>query len=193
MQIRSRRTCLPRGINPAMELGSLKFRVSREEFADSVAWVARSLPSRPPVPVLGGVLLDATEAGLTVSGFPRRSASRQMSRLQVRHSSPTPPCRYHQVASQQAGRCDPRGHSRAHLVRKRQVLCPRCRSRTTPASDASAAVRVHSRRPVLRSHQPGSRCSRQGRHPSDAQGYPCRDRTEFDRPRRYRPLPSRCS
>ena len=52
-----------------MELGSLKFRVSREEFADSVAWVARSLPSRPPVPVLGGVLLDATEAGLTVSGF----------------------------------------------------------------------------------------------------------------------------
>ncbi|GAA3158108.1 hypothetical protein GCM10020255_039840 [Rhodococcus baikonurensis] len=55
--------------NPAMELGSLKFRVSREEFADSVAWVARSLPSRPPVPVLGGVLLDATEAGLTVSGF----------------------------------------------------------------------------------------------------------------------------
>lgn len=55
--------------NPAMELGSLKFRVSREEFADSVAWVARSLPSRPPVPVLGGVLLDATETGLTVSGF----------------------------------------------------------------------------------------------------------------------------
>lgn len=52
-----------------MELGSLKFRVSREDFADSVAWVARSLPSRPPVPVLGGVLLDASEQGLTVSGF----------------------------------------------------------------------------------------------------------------------------
>ncbi|MFD4369318.1 DNA polymerase III subunit beta [Rhodococcus sp. NPDC058521] len=52
-----------------MELGSLKFRVSREEFADSVAWVARSLPSRPPVPVLGGVLLDASEQFLTVSGF----------------------------------------------------------------------------------------------------------------------------
>ncbi|NLE80177.1 MAG: DNA polymerase III subunit beta [Rhodococcus sp.] len=52
-----------------MELGNLKFRVSREEFADSVAWVARSLPSRPPVPVLGGVLLDASEQFLTVSGF----------------------------------------------------------------------------------------------------------------------------
>ncbi|UYP19025.1 DNA polymerase III subunit beta [Rhodococcus sp. Z13] len=52
-----------------MELGSMKFRVAREDFADSVAWVARSLPSRPPVPVLGGVLLGAEEQGLTVSGF----------------------------------------------------------------------------------------------------------------------------
>lgn len=48
----------------------MKFRVVREEFADAVAWVARSLPSRPPVPVLGGVLLAAdADAGLTVSGF----------------------------------------------------------------------------------------------------------------------------
>ncbi len=38
----------------------MKFRVAREDFADSVAWVARSLPSRPPVPVLGGVLLVRT-------------------------------------------------------------------------------------------------------------------------------------
>jgi len=52
-----------------MELGSLKFRVAREDFSDSVAWVARSLPSRPPVPVLGVVLLAADEQGLTVSGF----------------------------------------------------------------------------------------------------------------------------
>lgn len=47
----------------------MKFRVAREDFADSVAWVARSLPSRPPVPVLGGVLLAADEQALTVSGF----------------------------------------------------------------------------------------------------------------------------
>lgn len=47
----------------------MKFRVAREDFADSVAWVARSLPSRPPVPVLGGVLLGADDQGLTVSGF----------------------------------------------------------------------------------------------------------------------------
>ncbi|NUS45903.1 MAG: DNA polymerase III subunit beta, partial [Mycobacteriaceae bacterium] len=52
-----------------MVLANLKFRVAREDFAEAVAWVARSLPARPPVPVLGGVLLAADEDGLTVSGF----------------------------------------------------------------------------------------------------------------------------
>ncbi|GLZ32683.1 DNA polymerase III subunit beta [Lentzea sp. NBRC 105346] len=48
----------------------MKIRVERDGLADAVAWVARSLPSRPPVPVLGGVLLDAeSEDALTVSGF----------------------------------------------------------------------------------------------------------------------------
>ncbi|HEV7647643.1 MAG TPA: DNA polymerase III subunit beta [Actinophytocola sp.] len=52
----------------------MKIRVERDGLADAVAWVARSLPSRPPVPVLGGILLDAgdSEAGseaLTISGF----------------------------------------------------------------------------------------------------------------------------
>jgi DNA polymerase-3 subunit beta len=53
----------------------MKIRVERDGLADAVAWVARSLPSRPPVPVLGGVLLDAgsdegdTGDALTVSGF----------------------------------------------------------------------------------------------------------------------------
>jgi DNA polymerase-3 subunit beta len=54
----------------------MKIRVERDGLADAVAWVARSLPSRPPVPVLGGVLLDAGSGpestggdALTVSGF----------------------------------------------------------------------------------------------------------------------------
>jgi DNA polymerase-3 subunit beta len=56
----------------------MKFRVERDALADGVAWVARSLPSRPPVPVLGGVLLQAGSGGvdqdgdgqsLTISGF----------------------------------------------------------------------------------------------------------------------------
>ena len=43
----------------------MKIRVERDGLADAVAWVARSLPSRPPVPVLGGVLLDAGSDGTT--------------------------------------------------------------------------------------------------------------------------------
>jgi DNA polymerase-3 subunit beta len=50
-------------------LTDLKFRLVREDFADAVAWVARNLPTRPTVPVLAGVLLSGSDAGLTISGF----------------------------------------------------------------------------------------------------------------------------
>jgi len=58
----------------------MKFRVERDVLADAAAWVARSLPARPPVPVLGGVLVDATSAEggdrLTVSGFDYETSAR---------------------------------------------------------------------------------------------------------------------
>ncbi len=47
----------------------MKFRVARDDLADAVAWVAKSLPARPPVPVLGGILLEVTGSTLTVAGF----------------------------------------------------------------------------------------------------------------------------
>jgi DNA polymerase-3 subunit beta len=47
----------------------MKFRVERDTLADAVAWTAKSLPSRPSVPVLAGVLLRVTDGHLTVSGF----------------------------------------------------------------------------------------------------------------------------
>ena len=47
----------------------MKFRVERDPLADAVAWTARSLPARPAVPVLGGVLLEVADSTLTVSGF----------------------------------------------------------------------------------------------------------------------------
>jgi DNA polymerase-3 subunit beta len=50
-------------------LSDLKFRLTREDFAEAVAWVARNLPSRPTVPVLAGVLLTGSDEGLTISGF----------------------------------------------------------------------------------------------------------------------------
>jgi DNA polymerase-3 subunit beta len=47
----------------------MKFRVERDALADAVAWTAKSLPSRPSVPVLAGVLLRVTDGRLQVSGF----------------------------------------------------------------------------------------------------------------------------
>jgi len=47
----------------------MKFRVERDALADAVAWTAKSLPNRPPVPVLAGVLLAVGDGRLTVSGF----------------------------------------------------------------------------------------------------------------------------
>jgi len=37
----------------------VKFRIDRDALADAVAWTARTLPVRPPVPVLAGMLMDA--------------------------------------------------------------------------------------------------------------------------------------
>ena len=46
----------------------MKFRVEHDTLADAVAWVARALPTRPVVPVLSGMRLDAGD-GLTLSCF----------------------------------------------------------------------------------------------------------------------------
>ncbi|WP_067598276.1 DNA polymerase III subunit beta [Nocardiopsis listeri] len=51
----------------------MKFRVERDVLADAVAWTARTLPTRPSVPVLAGILLDAGETDgrqrVRLSGF----------------------------------------------------------------------------------------------------------------------------
>jgi DNA polymerase III subunit beta len=47
----------------------MKFEVDQDILADAVAWVARALPSRPVVPILSSLRLDAEEDGLTLSCF----------------------------------------------------------------------------------------------------------------------------
>nr|PZM99180.1 MAG: DNA polymerase III subunit beta [Actinomycetota bacterium] len=48
----------------------MKFAVDRDVLADAVAWTARAVPTRPPVPVLAGVLIDASADGtVTLSSF----------------------------------------------------------------------------------------------------------------------------
>ncbi|MGW1259759.1 DNA polymerase III subunit beta [Streptomyces sp. NPDC002513] len=54
----------------------MEFRVDRKAFAEAVGWAGRVLPTRTPVPVLGGLLLEATAGRLTVSGFDFETAAR---------------------------------------------------------------------------------------------------------------------
>jgi len=54
----------------------VKFRVERDVLADAVAWAARSLPVRPSVPVLSGLLIDASDEGLVLSTFDYETSAR---------------------------------------------------------------------------------------------------------------------
>lgn len=47
----------------------MKIRVERDVLAEAVAWVARSLPARPPAPVLAGLLLKAEDGAVSFSSF----------------------------------------------------------------------------------------------------------------------------
>ncbi|WP_017609418.1 DNA polymerase III subunit beta [Nocardiopsis xinjiangensis] len=51
----------------------MKFRVERDVLADAVAWTARTLPTRPSVPVLVGILLETDDSEghqrVRLSGF----------------------------------------------------------------------------------------------------------------------------
>ena len=47
----------------------MKIRVERDVLAEAVAWAARTLPSRPSLPVLAGLVLTAGDEGLTLSSF----------------------------------------------------------------------------------------------------------------------------
>jgi DNA polymerase-3 subunit beta len=47
----------------------MRFIVERDTLAEAVAWVARSLPSRPVLPILSGLMLEASSGGLVLSCF----------------------------------------------------------------------------------------------------------------------------
>lgn len=47
----------------------MRFTVSTQALTDSLAWVARSLPARPAVPILAGVKMDVADGRLSLSTF----------------------------------------------------------------------------------------------------------------------------
>jgi DNA polymerase-3 subunit beta len=63
-------------VTPGESPATVKVRVERDVLAESMAWVARSLPSRPSVPILAGLLVEAGDGQLVLSGFDYETSTR---------------------------------------------------------------------------------------------------------------------
>jgi len=68
----------------------VKFRVERDVLADAVAWTARTLPTRPSVPVLVGILLETDDSEghqrVRLSGFDYEVSTQSMIDVDVEES-----------------------------------------------------------------------------------------------------------
>ncbi|TQJ30376.1 DNA polymerase III subunit beta [Microbacterium sp. SLBN-146] len=54
----------------------MKFHVNRDVFSEAVSFVVKLLPQRNPQPILAGVLIEATDAGLSLSAFDYEASAR---------------------------------------------------------------------------------------------------------------------
>ena len=54
----------------------MKFVVNRDVFSDAVTFVVKLLPQRPTLPILSGVVLEASDGALTLSSFDYEVSSR---------------------------------------------------------------------------------------------------------------------
>jgi DNA polymerase-3 subunit beta len=54
----------------------MKFTITADALADAAAFAAKGLSARPPVPVLSGLLIEAVQGGLRISGFDYEKSAR---------------------------------------------------------------------------------------------------------------------
>ena len=54
----------------------MKIRLEQDALADAVQWAARSLPNRPSVPILAGLLIKAADGQVTMSSFDYETSAR---------------------------------------------------------------------------------------------------------------------
>ena len=47
----------------------MKFHVNRDVFSEAVSFVVKLLPQRNPQPILAGVLIEASDEGLSLAAF----------------------------------------------------------------------------------------------------------------------------
>ena len=56
----------------------MRFVVERDALSDGVAWVSRSLSSRPIMPVLLGVVIDAQKNGVHLAGYDLETSAKSI-------------------------------------------------------------------------------------------------------------------
>lgn len=61
----------------------MKIRVERDVLADAVQWVARSLPTRPSVPILAGLRIEASGNDVVLSSFDYETSAKVTIRADV--------------------------------------------------------------------------------------------------------------
>lgn len=54
----------------------MKFHVNRDVFSEAVSFVVKLLPQRNPQPILAGVLIEASESGLSLAAFDYEASAR---------------------------------------------------------------------------------------------------------------------
>ncbi|MFH8251794.1 DNA polymerase III subunit beta [Microbacterium sp. B2969] len=54
----------------------MRFHVNRDVFSEAVSFVVKLLPQRNPQPILAGVLIEATDAGLSLAAFDYEASAR---------------------------------------------------------------------------------------------------------------------
>ncbi|WP_248242475.1 DNA polymerase III subunit beta [Microbacterium kunmingense] len=54
----------------------MRFHVNRDVFSEAVSFVVKLLPQRNPQPILAGVLIEASESGLSLSAFDYEASAR---------------------------------------------------------------------------------------------------------------------
>ena len=54
----------------------MKFHVNRDVFSEAVSFVVKLLPQRNPQPILAGVLIEASDAGLSLAAFDYEASAR---------------------------------------------------------------------------------------------------------------------
>ena len=69
----------------------MKIRLERDVLAEAVQWAARSLPVRPSVPILAGLLVQADADGVTFSSFDYETSAKIRAPASEPRKRPTAP------------------------------------------------------------------------------------------------------